>query len=88
MPIVWLVLPEQRCLSPLHLLAIIGRGMPMAQAVAKACGGFWLVDVSTLQRQVDARGEEQDVRLAELAHDEEPLRSPAGTAAMVDWLTF
>ena len=44
------VLPEHRQLDPFHLLAILARGRPMAQAVCRCVGGYVLRSVAELQR--------------------------------------
>ena len=73
-----LVRPEDRCLSPFHVLTIIGRGAPMAQAVCRTVGGFWLRSVAELQPELDAREEQQAARLAGLR----PTRREPGAVAV------
>jgi len=54
LPATALILPEHRMLSPFHLLAITARGAPMARAVCRAVGRFWLRSVEALQREQGA----------------------------------
>ena len=75
MPASALVLPEHRILTPFHLLAVLARGIPMAQCVARICGGYWLRSVDELQAELDA----QAARLTQLRADGEQSLSRSGS---------
>jgi hypothetical protein len=64
---VQVVLPEDRRLSEFHALAIVHpRGVPMTRLVCRHLGGHVMPPFEELQRQAEARDDEQAVRLIQV----------------------